>query len=115
VSSEFPNEKHIASASPPGTTAHHARDSRKLKSKATHLRLVYSNPTPLPREDDLIKAVLRILNTSALDMSDITVAAKGADITLSGSIRGKREAFRAAAVASSVRGVRVVHNELFGW
>jgi osmotically-inducible protein OsmY len=48
-------------------------------------------------------------------MSDITVAAKGADITLSGSIRGKREAFRAAAVASSVRGVRVVHNELFGW
>ncbi|TCR74833.1 BON domain-containing protein [Rhizobium sp. BK376] len=115
MSSDFPNQKQIASAPGPGTIAHPARDSRKPKSKATHLRLAYSNPMPLPKEDDLVAAVLRILNTSALDMSDITVTAKGADITLSGSIRGKREAFRAAAVASSVRGVRIVHNELFGW
>lgn len=88
---------------------------QKAKSTERHLRLVYSNPTPLPKEEDLISAVLKMLEASAFDMKDIGVTAKGSDVTLTGSVRGKKEVLRAGTAATSVRGVRVVHNELFGW
>ncbi|MBB4566766.1 BON domain-containing protein [Rhizobium leucaenae] len=96
------------------TAAASVRDKERSKRSATHLRLVFNNPTPLPRDADLISAVLRKFEASALDTRDMTVTAKGADVTLRGTIRGEGEILRAVSVASSVRGVRVVHDELFG-
>ncbi len=96
-------------------TAAPNRDAGKSGSRATHLRLAYTNPAPVPRETDIILAVIRKLDSSAIDMRDIKVTAKGAEVTLHGTIRGKSESRRAISTAGSVLGVRLVHNELFGW
>jgi hypothetical protein len=115
MSSDTPDDMQDAPTSEPRTNVRTLRSNQTIKGAERHLRLVYSNPIALPKDDDLIAAVQRILQASSFDMHDIMVTAKGADVTLSGSIRGKQEVSRASVVARSVRGVRVVHNELFGW